>query len=110
LKIQRGEFWTLFGANREKIKILDKDLKLLAQIENQRSNAVSQVSETLTQLRGLQYNLKFVRSVVKSPPSHSPRLDIEATINTLQRAVARLGDGRDRVKRTGQRQRRITSG
>ena len=98
--------WTLVGANSARLHSLSKQLALLRQVDNQRSNAVEQVSALIIELESIQAGLGDLRDRVAEPnivdgviaSGSGIHIPLSVHIETIDRGVDRLQAARRRIR------------
>lgn len=92
--------WSIVGANRGKIHNLNSQLQLLRQVNNQRSQAVQQVSELVVELEKIQAGLGDLRDRVAEPEIARGRVAVPLAVHieTINSGVDRLETARSRIR------------
>ncbi|EGS18042.1 uncharacterized protein CTHT_0060570 [Thermochaetoides thermophila DSM 1495] len=93
--------WTLVGANSRRLESLNGQLQLLRKVDEQRMDAVKQVTELVAELERIQAGLGDLRERVAEPGLVRQRgveVPLSVHIETINRGVERLEGARRRIR------------
>lgn len=98
-----ADLWTKLGGNKRKLKNLEGHKALLENVGQYRSQALTQVSNTLLQLQEMYTDLeqirdKYAEPLVASEEFEKGNIPIEVQISAIQEGVKRMVDRRERTK------------
>ncbi|KAI1765460.1 hypothetical protein GGR53DRAFT_489822 [Hypoxylon sp. FL1150] len=95
------DIWTLLGANNRRLHNLKSQLRLLAQVETQRTSAAARLTDLLHDLYDIQTKLEDLRDRVRVPgiAADSPAtIPLGVHIETINAGVERLEAARSRIR------------
>lgn len=95
------QLWTYIGIKSGNRKSYNNQLALLRKVEDQRSEAVKQVSELIVELQNIQASLNGLRDRVGEPEvARDAGLDIPLYVHveTIDRGVERLESARNKIR------------
>lgn len=93
-----GELWTFFGANKKKLRHMNKHLFLLSNIGEYRRRATAQVSAALQTLQGMSEDMEDLRQRVAAPELMGERIPVEVHMKSIRAGLERLQADRNRSK------------
>jgi hypothetical protein len=104
VRIRRDEIlstlWALVGGSRSQIANLNRQLSLLRHVDAQRSDAIRQLTELVSDLEKIQAALGDLRDRVAEPGLAGGRAGVPLSVHvdTINRGVHRLEDARSRIR------------
>ncbi|KAK4152222.1 hypothetical protein C8A00DRAFT_44670 [Chaetomidium leptoderma] len=104
VRVRRAEIlstlWGLVGGNKSQIANLNSQLALLKRVDAQRSDAVRQVTEMISDLEKIQAGLGDLRERVAEPGLVRSRVEVPLSVHmdTIDRGVKRLEEARSRIR------------
>ena len=95
-----SQLWTVLGGNRNKLGKFDSQLRLLAQVNTYRQNAIAHVSGTLVRLQGMGAELEELRERVGGVELLGGKgaVPLSVHIENIEMGVERLERGRKGAK------------
>lgn len=94
------DIWTLLGANNRRLHNLKSQLRLLEQVEVQRTSAAARLTNLLHDLYDIQTKLSDLRERVAAPElvADSASIPLSVHIETINAGVERLETARSRIR------------
>lgn len=92
-----AELWTWLGGNKHELRMVDRNLGLLKNVERYRKKALAHVVATLQTLHTLDADMEELRTRVAAPEIVGDKIPIEVHIKSIKAGVERLKERQTRA-------------